>query len=722
MARNLQLALSLLARDGASKVLKQAMQDIIKQTRATQKAGDEQAKSQQQNTSSAIRASRTLQDEYRRASSARSSLGIRSEREIQREIQQTQAAYNRLTRAGTMSANEQNRAFRAMTERVSKLRTELVGTSETMTRMQRMRVVGTTATAVVGGVVAAGAMLAQPVTNQMDYRSRLAMMANTAYAERGLAGRREGMNEMDTLIRSSVRTGGGSKESAAETLDSMLASGAVSMTSAKTMLPLIQKYSTATGAAPTDLANIAIKLKQSFGIKDEDLEKALNMAISAGQSGSFELKDMAKWLPSQLASASNAGMKGLDDFSVLLGWNQASAITAGSSDQAGNNLNNLLLKLNSQDASNAAARIKMPNGKGIDLSGSLAKGVGKGINPLDAFNQIVDRVVASNPAYKKLEDKLKNATGTERTNIINSQAKILEGSGIGKIIADQQALLALLGYRGNKGYTKDVIADANAQRKLAPGQTAGDINFSLMSEQSDFKVNQLKNEKDFAEMNSVSPLTDALGDASEKLTKYAQEYPELTTAISGATTAIKAMSAAAIAFAGLSFLTGGGVKLPGGIKLPGGGAGGGGVLGRTWGAITKGGGPLSWRIAGPLAAAYAAYDLNNTYDDARDDAGNAGMNTGEFLVNKMKEREKNKKPLFDIDPGKAFSSWWSSPSTIGQVDPATTGVPSYLLPQQPKSQPFIITTKVMLDQREIAQSVNEFNGEQANRGSTGGPQ
>ncbi|HDX3932578.1 TPA: phage tail tape measure protein, partial [Citrobacter freundii] len=229
-------------------------------------------------------------------------------------------------------------------------------------------------------------------------------------------------------------------------------------------------------------------------------------------------------------------------------------------------------------------------------------------------------------------------------------------------------------------------------------------------------------EKMFAEQDSMKPVADLYGDLASKLADYSKEYPELTTAISGATTAIKAMSAAAIAFAGLSFLTGGGVKLPGGIKLPGGGAGGGGVLGRTWGAITKGGGPLSWRIAGPLAAAYSAYDLNNTYDDARDDAGNAGMNTGEFLVNKMKEREKNKKPLFDIDPGKAFSSWWSSPSTIGQVDPATTGVPSYLLPQQPKSQPFIITTKVMLDQREIAQSVNEFNGEQANRGSTGGPQ
>lgn len=721
MARNLQLALSLFARDGASKVLKQAMQDIIKQTRATQKAGDEQAKSQQQNTSTAIRASRSLQDEYRRASSARSSLGIRSEREIQREIQQTQAAYNRLTRAGTMSANEQGRAFRAMTERVSKLRAELVGTSETMTKMQRMRGVGSTVAAVAGGVAAAGAMLVQPVSNQMDYRTRLAMMANTAYSDRGLSGRREGMNEMDALIRSSVRSGGGTKESAAETLDAMLASGAVDMPSAKTMLPLIQRYSTATGAAPTDLANIAIKLKQSFGIKNEDLEKALNMAISAGQSGSFELKDMAKWLPSQLASASNAGMKGLNDFSVLLGWNQASAITAGSSDQAGNNLNNLLLKLNSQDASNAAARIKMSNGKGIDLSGSLAKGVGKGINPLDAFNQIVDRVVASNTAYKKLEDKLKNATGTERTNIINSQAKILEGSGIGKIIADQQALLALLGYRGNKGYTKDVIADANAQRKLAPGQTAGDINFSLMSEQSGFKVNQLKNEKDFAEMNSVSPLSDAIGDASQKLTKYAQEYPELTTAISGATTAIKAMSAAAIAFAGLSFLTGGGIKLPGGTA-----AKSGGVLGRAWETIKGGGGRAGGSLLGKIFAPIALWQ-------GAEDAPLISVGRGDADARQRLKDNKYSSPTARmLDSAKArpglmdavdeISSWWSSPSTIGQPASGTTGTPSYLMPQQQKNQPISITTKVMLDQREIAQSVNEYNGEQSNRGSTGGSQ
>ncbi|MFS6817813.1 phage tail tape measure protein, partial [Citrobacter meridianamericanus] len=167
MARNLQLALSLLAKDGASKVLRQAMQDILKQTKTTQKASDEQAKSQQQNTSTAIRASRSLQDEYRRASSARSALGIRAEREIQREIQQTMAAYNRLTRSGSLSAREQSRAFRGMSERVRELRTELSGVSNTMTRLRGLKPIASTVGAVAGGVTAATMVLKDPVQRQM---------------------------------------------------------------------------------------------------------------------------------------------------------------------------------------------------------------------------------------------------------------------------------------------------------------------------------------------------------------------------------------------------------------------------------------------------------------------------------------------------------------------------------------------------------------------------
>lgn len=717
MARNLQLALSLLARDGASKVLKQAMQDIIKQTRATQKAGDEQAKSQQQNTTSAIRASRTLQDEYRRASSARSSLGIRSEREIRREIQQTQAAYNRLTRAGTMSVNEQNRAFRAMTERVSKLRTELVGVSETMTRMQKIKAVGSTVAAVAGGVTAAAMVIKDPVQRQMAFEYRNAEIANTAYNNLPHEERKKKIPSINNAIREAVRKGGGTPEGAQETLNTLFAGG-LDDNMALGVLPDITRYATASGADPQQLAKIAISALKNFNIKPEQITTLFDKAVRSGENGKYELADMASTLPGIMTNAKAVGMSGLDDVDKLLAMLQANAETAGDNSQAATNVNNLFGKYTSADTQNALKnyRFKGKNGKALSYPDYMAEKRLQGVSVPDAFMDAVGGIVSSDKRVKKLRAEAEKYKGTDRENDILAALDVVVSSITSKIIADQQASMALKTNIMKNEFIKEQISGT----RNATG--AGDASFDVMSSTNYFKSQQLESEKMFAEQDSMKPVADLYGDLASKLADYSKEYPELTTAISGATTAIKAMSAAAIAFAGLSFLTGGGVKLPGGIKLPGGGAGGGGVLGRTWGAITKGGGPLSWRIAGPLAAAYAAYDLNNTYDDARDDAGNAGMNTGEFLVNKMKEREKNKKPLFDIDPGKAFSSWWSSPSTIGQVDPATTGVPSYLLPQQPKSQPFIITTKVMLDQREIAQSVNEFNGEQANRGSTGGPQ
>jgi hypothetical protein len=183
MARNLQLALQLLARDTGSKVLKQALQGISRDTKAAQKTDDELAKSRQQNAATAIRSSRSLQDEYRRASSARS--GIRSEREIQREIQRPWPPITAYL-VPVLSANEQTRAFSAMKDKVRNLRSELNSVGEGMSRMQKLGTAGSTISAVAGGVVAAGATLVRPVSNQMSYQQRLAMMANTAYADQGL--------------------------------------------------------------------------------------------------------------------------------------------------------------------------------------------------------------------------------------------------------------------------------------------------------------------------------------------------------------------------------------------------------------------------------------------------------------------------------------------------------------------------------------------------------
>ncbi|MCW9410976.1 phage tail tape measure protein [Klebsiella quasipneumoniae] len=738
--RDLKLAMTLLARDQGSKALRQALTDIQRQTIANKKAEDDTSRAREQSSREAIRASRTLQQEYQRAASARSTLGIRSEKDIQREIMQTQAAYNRLLRSGTMSANEQTRAFRAMTSQVSQLRTELNGAGQSMSKMERMRNWGGNATAIAGGVTAAAAVLREPVRNQMSYEQRLAMMANTAFSDRDTAGRRAGMQSMDTLVRRSVAVGGGSKESAAETLDTLLASGAVDYDSAEKLLPTLQKYSSASGADAKDLAQIAIRLKQSFGITDAQLPTALNMAIKSGQLGSFELKDQAKWLPQQLAAANSLGMRGLGDLAVLLGFNQTSAITAGSTDEAGNNAVNLLTKINSQDAANAAARIKY-NGKGIDLPGTLIKARGKGINALDAFSGVVDKVVGNNPEFQKLEKQLNSTSNdSDRREIMESQAKLLEGSAIGQIIADRQALMALISYRSNRKYAKDVIKGVNAERDLPTGQQAGEQNFDLIKGTNLYKTNQLGNQSDFAQMDAIKPLSEVLGTLSKNLTDYAAEYPGLTTAVAGATTGIKALAAAAAAIAGIRFLTGGG--LPGFGKkgagggsfnpsdlVSGGGASGAGVVPvyvTNWkdiGGDEKNGLMDALKDVPGAVGKFATYftaaaaikgSLDEQMDEINKESQEKGISPGELLKQKLDEK---KTPLFDWD----FSSWWSSPQNI-RVPESANGYPVPPFARTPSQQPPInITTKLELDGRVIAEAVNEVNNQSATRGPQGGP-
>lgn len=716
--RSLQLAMTLLAKDQGSKVLRQTLADVLKQTNANKKAEEEAARVREQSAQSGIRASRTLQQEYQRAANARSVLGIRSERDIQREIAQTQAAYNRLLRTGTLTANEQTRAFRAMTNQVAQLRTELNGAGQSMSRMERARMWGGNVTAFAGGIAAAGAIVAPSVRNQMTYEQRLASMANTAFAEQNTAGRRAGMRSMDQLIRRSVAVGGGNKETAANTLDALLASGAVEYNSAERLLPMLQKYSTATGADSKDLAMIAIRLKQTFGLKDSDIPKALNMAISAGQAGSFELADMAKYLPEQLANASSIGMKGLDDFATLLGLNQASAITAGTSDKAGNNVINLLGIISSQDASNAAARIKI-NGKGIDLPGSLAAAQGKGMNALDAFSAIVDKIVAQNPGYQKLEKQLKNTPDDpSRLRIMDSQLQILQGSAVGQIIADREALMALIAYRGNRKYAYGVRDDANAQRTLPELQTAGERNFDLIQGTNLYKVNQLNNTRDFAQMDSIQPLSDVLGKLSGELNDYAGAYPGLTKALAGAETAIKAMTAAAWAFAGIKFLSSAGAA----ATAAGTTAAGAGTAAATATRVPGWAGRLGLgRVLAPFAVWQGAEAVPLMQVSRGDAEARARLEKGNYPNDQARMLDALKSRPGLMDAWDEVKSWWASPSNI-RVPESANGYPVPPFARTPSQQPHInITTKLELDGRVIAEAVNEVNGQSAARGPQGGP-
>uniref|UniRef100_UPI0023AEF5BB phage tail tape measure protein n=2 Tax=Enterobacteriaceae TaxID=543 RepID=UPI0023AEF5BB len=696
MARNLQLALQLLARDTGSKVLKQALQGISRDTKAAQKTDDELAKSRQQNSTTAIRASRSLQDEYRRASSARSTLGIRSERDIQREIQQTMAAYNRLTRTGMLSANEQNRAFRAMTDRVKTLRTELGGVNDSMTRMQRLRAAGSTVAAVAGGLTAAGMIIKDPVQRQMAFERRNAEIANTAYNELSGPERIKKIPVINNAIRNAVRYGGGTPEAAQDTLNALFA-GSLDEKTAMKILPDITRYASASGANPQDLAKIGISAIKNFDIDPKDLPTVYDKSIRSGENGKYELADMASSLSLTLTKAKSIGMSGLGDFDKILALLQANAETAGDNSAASTNVNNLLDKITSADIQNTLKNYKFrgKGGKALGYIDYLAEQKTNGLSTPDIVMNAVSGIVSADKRVQKLRGEAKKYKGTDKESDILAALDIVVSSITSKIIADQQASTALKTNIMKREFIKDQI------KGTENSSGAGAASFEVMSSTNDFKSQQFESEKMFSEQDAMKPLADLYGDLTSKLTDYAKEYPELTTAISGATTGIKAMTAAAIAFAGLNFLTGGGIKMPG---SPAGGvpSAGSTALGRTWSAIRGGSGKVLGRVAAPLALYQGMQDAPLVHVERGDADARARLKVDNYSSESARMLDAVKARPGLLDAVDEVKSWWSSPATVGQNTPATTGVPSYLLPQQQqKSQPINLTTKLVLDGREI---------------------
>ncbi|SQP32892.1 phage tail tape measure protein [Escherichia coli] len=743
MAGNFKVGMTLTAKDEASQVLEKGQKQVIKATegvtKATRKAGAEQKRTEQESINSTKKAAKEIQ----RAARARETLGIRAEREIRREIYLTVASYNRLARAGFESAQEQERAMQATREKARALKRELDGVTQAQMKMAKTPVIpergrfaraaafSGNAVTIGGGIAAGAAIMAQPVKRQMSYERQLAMMANTAFSDGGLEGRRAGLEQMKSSIRNAVTYGGGTKEDAAETLDALLKDG-ISFETASKWLPELMKYATASGASATDLAKVMIKGKKTFGFRDEDISTVLNMAIAAGKEGSFELNDMARWLSQQMGAASAAGMKGKDDFVKILALNEAAAITAGSSDEAGNNVVNLLAKLTSKDIETAAAGINY-NGKGIDFSGTLTEARENGLNPIDALSSLIDKIVASDKRYQELQKKLASARDKgEQTAVYDSMTTLLEGFGFGKLVADRQALMALLAYRNNPEYRKKVEDAINQQRTLPEGQRAGDVDFKFISDTNDFKTGQAKNTIEFSQMDGVKKLADASGTVADAITWAGKEFPGLTTSVVTATTAIKAMTAAAVTFAGLKFITGN--KTSGEADKPDDigdtaskvkdisevASGNQGRLGKIMGA------------AGKIVTIYAGYEaaeelygavVGDTIKNFTDNHGLFFADDGSLFFTRegMLKRDNELKAAADAlpSPEQVNKAAGNTTPESASKQPGRITQPEYLTHWGPPASPINFTTQLVLDGQVVAEAVNKYNLQDGNRGTGG---
>lgn len=561
MSSAVDVEVRLKLRDGATAGIKTvsqaAQQEAAKTATATEKAAQKAAEA-------AEKSAARQRSSYEKLYQAREVLGMRSERAIQREIQQTEAAYNRLAASGKLSAEAMVVAQEKVRQKVTQLTNEMGKltaaqrkAAEEAANLERGQKVMRYGAAAVAGVGAAAYTLKAPAAAAMSFDERLAHMANTAYSERDTSGRKIGMRQLEAAITKSVgKGGGGTREQAAEALDTLISSGAVGSQDAMTMLPQLMKFSSASGADATQLAQIGIRAMQTFKVKAEDMPNMMNMALAAGQAGGFELKDMAKWLPQQMAAATMSGMSGRAGFAKLAALNQAAAITAGTKDEAGNNVVNLLAKINSSDAANDAKKL------GINLPKYLQEQRGKGLDSVDAFGALVDKTVAGRADYQALQKQLKSAaTDDDKKAALESMATIAQGAGIGKLIQDRQAMMALLGLMNNREYLQEVLGKVKANDVATGG--AGDKNYDLISGTSAFKLRQAEQQKEIGQKSAMDSLTPAIGKAAEAFSDLASKHPLLVGTTTLATTALGALAGAA----GLASVAMGGKGLPGGAAV-----------------------------------------------------------------------------------------------------------------------------------------------------------
>lgn len=404
--------------------------------------------------------------------------------------------------------------------------------------MQTAASIGAGATA---GAYAADRMTRAPQT----YERSLANLANTAYNDQGLAGRQAGMQVLNASITAGLRVGGGSRDDALQALQSLIGSGTVPREKAMAMLPMILRAATAGDSSATSLAGLAVAGLQS-GVDVSQISDLFNMAIVAGQEGGVEIRDMANRLPEAMAMGAGLGLTGLEGARRIMASMQASLTTAGSKDKATNNVVNLLGKLNAPDT---VGNIRKE--LGTNLTDELVSQRANGVNALDAFVGIVDKVMKKDEKYTSLKQRLAAGGSTpEGREAQEAMLSLMQGSAIGRVIQDRESQLALIAELAKR----DFVGRVMEQTRLRTGEEA--MSFGLLRETSDFKRQQVANQAAEAAQTAFQKAAPAINAVYDGATELSREFPLLSAGVVGATAMLTVFSAALGASGLMQLLTG----------------------------------------------------------------------------------------------------------------------------------------------------------------------
>ena len=170
-----------------------------------------------------------------------------------------------------------------------------------------------------------------------------------------------------------------------------LMSGGLSAQDASAMTENAIIFSKATQADAGDAAATTIALRNNLGIDAENMMHAYDAMALGGKEGQFEVPDMARNFPSLAAKMAAVGESGLQGVKGLVAMAQAIRMTAGTSDEAATNFENMLDKFTAPDFVEGASDI------GINVEKTFKKAKEDGVSPVLALIEQIGRKVGNNP-------------------------------------------------------------------------------------------------------------------------------------------------------------------------------------------------------------------------------------------------------------------------------------------------------------------------------------
>ena len=553
---NMNLSLTLSARDGgARRLLQQTQEELARLNRA--------------------------QAARNRANRPYEIAGVRAEREIRREIAQTQAAYNRLARSGRASHNDLARAATATRNRIRELNDELRQGAGGW--RSRMGAIGRGAATVAAGSAAAYAAVRPEVERYKALDMRLREVTWAAHGETRGADtawlQREGMAQTKALALALVRQNGGSSDLALDTLSGMLANG-MSWADVQKNAAATHAMARAAGENGQYDGAAAAKLAKTFADNGLDVARASQMAAQSGMQGTFEIANMVRDLPSLLPDAKAAGLSGEAGLAYLLSALQSASNKAGTPDEAANNVKNVLQKTLSADTTKRMDKLLKTSGSKADWQKMVLEGQKQGKNAVQVLADFAQTLLSKDKGFQAVK-----ARADKGDELAKQQMATMQAFMVSKLMPDMQARAGL-----------NAMMDAEQMRQYFDGLMGNKTDVIGGKNQFMALGEAAKQEKAQAEKELSLQSSQFFATVAEGETKLAQ----LTAQFPVATEALKALAAAASAAA----------LAQGAMAMLGRGGGAGGAMGRMGGwlrgaAVVRGAGSGLGNAGRSLAGAVA---------------------------------------------------------------------------------------------------------------------